>query len=506
MLQNRSAEHPGSHYLAILENLRETAGESRTVGLPDAVVQVFVDSDASLQQAIADAGDAHSALGSEAADLLATAEQDLTARLQDGLVNFYPDDVVNPYVALAACGPWIITTCGAVIHDSGGYGMLGLGHSPQFVLEAMNRRQVMANVMTPSLSQHRFVSALRQELGRTRGSCPYKGFVCLNSGSEAMTVALRLADINAKVHTDPDGRHRGKPIRRVALEQGFHGRTDGPARYSDSTLASYSEHLASFRDGGGPLTVEPNNIAQLEEVFAMADQQGFFIEAVCMEPVMGEGNPGMPVSREFYDAARRLTLEHGSFLVIDSIQAGLRAHGCLSVVDYPGFTDCIPPDLETYSKALNAGQYPLSVLAIGERAKAVFRAGIYGNTMTANPRALDVACAVLDSLTDKLRANIRQRGAEFAQRLQSLADEMGDAITAVQGTGLLISCELNPDRYKCYGAGSIEEYLRLHGIGVVHGGKHSLRFTPPFSISSAEIAMIVNAVRDALTNGPRRAA
>ena len=50
---------------------------------------------------------------------------------REGIVNFYPEDAVNPYVALAARGPWIVTSKGAVLHDSGGYGMLGLGHAPE---------------------------------------------------------------------------------------------------------------------------------------------------------------------------------------------------------------------------------------------------------------------------------------------------------------------------------------------------------------------------------------
>ena len=74
----------------------------------------------------------------------------------------------------------------------------------------------------------------------------------------------------------------------------------------------------------------------------------------------------------------------------------LSTHGCLSIVDYPGFDGIEAPDFETYSKALNAGQYPLSVLAVSERAAGLYQKGIYGNTMTTNPRAMDVACAVLD--------------------------------------------------------------------------------------------------------------
>jgi len=158
--------------------------------------------------------------------------------------------------------------------------------------------------------------------------------------------------------------------------------------------------------------------------------------------------------------------------------------------------------METYSKALNAGQYPLSVLAVTERVAGLYRKGIYGNTMTTNPRAMEVACTVLQGLTPALRANIRERGAEFVRRLESLARELPGMITAVQGTGLLFSCELASD-FKCYGAGSTEEYLREHGIGVIHGGVNSLRFTPYFGVRSDEVDMIIDAVRLALTEGPR---
>src|SRR5690606_14918108 len=133
------------------------------------------------------------------------------------------------------------------------------------------------------------------------------------------------------------------------------------------------------------------DIAALRRAFADARANGWFIEAVFLEPVMGEGDPGRSVPVEFYNAARELTREHGSLLLVDSIQAGLRVHGVVSVVDYPGFEGVEPPDMEAYSRALNAAQFPLSVLAVGERAAGLYHKGVYGNTMTANPRALDVA-------------------------------------------------------------------------------------------------------------------
>jgi acetylornithine/succinyldiaminopimelate/putrescine aminotransferase len=218
---------------------------------------------------------------------------------------------------------------------------------------------------------------------------------------------------------------------------------------------------------------------------------------------MGEGDPGRAVTPEFYKAARELTEAHGTLLLVDSIQAGLRAHGVLSIIDYPGFEKLAPPDMETFSKALNAGQYPLSVLAVGDRAAGLYRKGIYGNTMTTNPRALDVALATLELLTDEVRANIRARGEEFVAKLNKLKDELGGLITKVQGTGLLFSCELAP-QFKCFGHNSTEEYMREHGVGVIHGGANSLRFTPHFNVTSAEIDLVIDHVRQALLKGPRK--
>ena len=68
----------------------------------------------------------------------------------------------------------------------------------------------------------------------------------------------------------------------------------------------------------------------------------------------------------------------------------------------------------------------------------------------------------------------------------------------MQGTGLLVSCELDPTRFKSYGAGSIEEYIRKHGINIIHGGRNALRYTPHFRITSAEIDLLIDATRAAL--------
>eukprot|EP00951_Prasinocladus_malaysianus_P018529 scaffold148198_cov55-Prasinocladus_malaysianus.AAC.1 len=134
--------------------------------------------------------------------------------------NFYADHALQPYVPLAACGPWVVTTHGAVIHDNGGYGMLGLGQNNPAVLEAIGKKQTMANIMTPSFAQAGFGKMIRREVGHTRSGdvSPYESFVCLNSGSEAVSFALRVSDIHAKMQITDSGPHVGRKTVFVSLK------------------------------------------------------------------------------------------------------------------------------------------------------------------------------------------------------------------------------------------------------------------------------------------------
>ncbi len=489
-----------------LNKMRTFGGSVLTTGLSDELILEFAANDHALVEAVNRAADIFAELQTSEPELLALDESSQIKTIQAGYVNFYSEDTINPYVVLAAQGPWLVSLKGAVLHDNGGYGMLGFGHNPEAVIEAMSQPHAMANIMSANLSQKYFIDALNKEVGHSRGGCPFSNFLCMNSGSEAVTVAARIADINAKTMTDPDGVKAGRKICKLALSGAFHGRTDRPAQFSDSSRPAYVKHLATFRDNDKLITVDPNDIQQLEQVYEWAELNNVFIEAFFMEPVMGEGNPGQAITPEFYARARELTREYNSLFLVDSIQAGFRAHGTLSIVDYPGFEHLEAPDMETYSKALNGGQYPFSVLAMTSETAKLYKTGIYGNTMTTNPRALDVACSVLNSITPELRANIRERGAEFMRKFAELQTEMAGRITKIQGTGLLLSVELEAAHYKGYGIGSSEEYMRFNGVNVIHGGENSLRYTPHFMINCKEIDLIVDATRDAIVNGPQKAA
>ncbi len=179
-------------HLSRLAEMRGAGGTVLTRGLDDNVIERFLATDAALATAIERAHVLYTELRATRPDLVDLDEAQQMQRLQDGIVNFYAADAVNPYVAAAAQGPWIVSLKGAVIYDCGGYGMLGLGHAPQPVLDAMNQPHVMANVMTSSISQMKFIEKLRAEIGHTRkDGTPFSHFMCLNSGSEDSGLAPR---------------------------------------------------------------------------------------------------------------------------------------------------------------------------------------------------------------------------------------------------------------------------------------------------------------------------
>lgn len=497
----KPSERPPMGWRSKLREMSDFCADRTTLGVTESVMSEFLASDKLLATAIDEAYERHQQLRQEPTTerFLRLSEVEQVRQAQSGFLAFYHEKERNPYVPIAARGPWMVTTCGAVVHDSGGYGMLGSGHSPDHVVRELSAHYPMANVMTANLQQSRFVTAVDKEIGHSRQRTlgrPYVAYACLGSGSEALNLATRISDANAKLQIDrrPDG---VRPVF-LAIVDGFHGRTDRPGRASHLSRRIYAEHLASYRDSDDLIAVELNDVSGLAEAFARATGGDYFIEAMILEPVMGEGSPGRAVTPEFYRLARELTHEHRSMLIVDSVQAGLRAHGCLSIVDYPGFEELEPPDLEAFAKAISGGQYPISILAMTASAEKLYANRLYGNTMTGNPRGLAVVASVLESVTDHTRHNIRERGREFLDKLTRLKNDYPELVTAVSGCGLLTAIALNPELATVQGANGVGLDIKRRGINFVPGGRNGIRLTPHFAITSREVDLIVDTLRDVL--------
>ncbi|MEY3371888.1 MAG: hypothetical protein RLZZ537_356, partial [Pseudomonadota bacterium] len=96
--------------LDLLSPLRARSGAVRTQGLDDATLLLRLSAQyPDLLTAATRATEAYPSLAVEFPELIDADEQAQINATQAGFVNFYPDDAINPYVAIAACGPWVIT-------------------------------------------------------------------------------------------------------------------------------------------------------------------------------------------------------------------------------------------------------------------------------------------------------------------------------------------------------------------------------------------------------------
>jgi acetylornithine/succinyldiaminopimelate/putrescine aminotransferase len=110
------------------------------------------------------------------------------------------------------------------------------------------------------------------------------------------------------------------------------------------TLSIDDTHLKSYEDRKMPMLVEANNVASLEAAYAEAEKNNLHVCVVTAEPVAGEGNPGVPLSDEFYYALRKLTKKHHSMLLVDSIQVrAITLDSLLSIITCLALLFLLPP-------------------------------------------------------------------------------------------------------------------------------------------------------------------
>jgi glutamate-1-semialdehyde 2,1-aminomutase len=122
----------------------------------------------------------------------------------------------------------------------------------------------------------------------------------------------------------------------------------------------------------------------------------------------------------FWREVERVCRAHGVLLILDDVRAGFRLHLGGSHRAF-GFT----PDLSCYCKALGNG-YPISATvgtgALRVAASKIFLTGSYWNS----PGPMAAALQVLTILErDQGISVMRERGQQFGQGLQALADEVG---------------------------------------------------------------------------------
>ena len=206
----------------------------------------------------------------------------------------------------------------------------------------------------------------------------------VSSGTEAAMSVLRLA--------------RGATGRNmiVKFEGCYHGHADALLVKAGSGLATFGHPTSAgvpeavVRD---TLVLEYNNVAQLDEAFAL---HGPKIACVMIEPIAGNMN-FVRAALPFMKRLRALCSEHGALLVFDEVMTGFRvglgSAQALYARALPGFA----PDLSVFGKVIGGGM-PLAAFG-GKRfvmeqlapLGPVYQAG----TLSGNPVATACGLATL---------------------------------------------------------------------------------------------------------------
>jgi glutamate-1-semialdehyde 2,1-aminomutase len=210
----------------------------------------------------------------------------------------------------------------------------------------------------------------------------------VSSGTEAGMSALRLA-------RGATGRSKF-----IKFEGCYHGHADPLLVKAGSGLATFGHPTSA----GVPaevvqhtLVLEYNNVAQLEEAFAV---QGQDIACVMIEPIAGNMN-FVRAAVPFMKRLRELCTQHGALLVFDEVMSGFRVAlgGAQSIYAQliPGFT----ADVWVFGKVIGGGM-PLAAFGgskdvMGQLAPLgpVYQAG----TLSGNPVATACGLATLKEIS-----------------------------------------------------------------------------------------------------------
>ncbi|WP_114802345.1 glutamate-1-semialdehyde 2,1-aminomutase [Pseudacidovorax intermedius] len=281
----------------------------------------------------------------------------------------------TPRFIARAQGPYMWDAAGQRYIDYiGSWGPMILGHGHPAVVEAVQR--AVAEGFSFGAPTEREIELAEAILALM----PSMEMVRLvSSGTEAAMSALRLA--------------RGATGRRhiVKFEGCYHGHADALLVKAGSGLATFGNPTSA----GVPaevvqhtLVLEYNNIAQLEEAFAL---HGHDIACVMIEAIAGNMN-FVRATPEFARRCRELCTQHGALLVFDEVMTGFRVglHGAQGVLG-------ITPDLTVLGKVIGGGM-PLAAFG-GPRAimeqlaplGPVYQAG----TLSGNPVATACGLATL---------------------------------------------------------------------------------------------------------------
>ncbi|MFA9417699.1 aspartate aminotransferase family protein [Natrinema sp. HArc-T2] len=388
-----------------------------------------------------------------------------------------------------------------------GIGVLNVGHSNPYVLEAVHEQadKFVHTVDFPTEARLELIEKLDDiapEGLRGQNKVVFGG----PTGSDAIEASIKLA----KYNTGGDGL--------IAFRGAYHGATSGAMSVtsnkkfkghytpllSDVVHAPYPD---PFRQDKPPEAAVDH---ALEEVQAIVeDPYGGLANpaGIIVEPIQGEGGIVTP-PEGFLQGLRDIADDNDVVLVFDEIQSGFGRTGQWWASDWEG----VAPDAMTSAKALGGVGFPLSATMYHEDLDT-WGSGDHAGTYRGHVVGMRAGTRAIEYIQEHdLLAHARDLGEYIRERLRDAADG-NDRLADVRGKGLFIGAEFvdsdgTPDGDL---VDAIQQYCFERGVLVWTAGRHGnvLRLLPPLVLTHdlAETALdiVVEAIENVTTEAKQAA-
>ena len=366
-----------------------------------------------------------------------------------------------------------------------GFGVNLFGHSPEFVVRAIEEQLRQGVEIGP---QSALAGSVAERICVMTG---HQRATFCNTGSEAVLAALRVA----RTVTNRQ---------KIALFAGsYHGMFDEVLVRASSSGQTHATPVAPGIPPGmaaNVLVLEYGSDEALEIIRKNAGQ----LAAVLVEPVQSRNPSVQPVA--FLRALRRITAEQDIALIFDEVLSGFRAH--------PGGVQAlfgVHGDLATYGKIVGGGM-PVGVVAgsarfmdaldggawqYGDDSRPEKRVTYFAGTFVRHPLAMAAANAVLDHLEQQgpaLQSHLNDRTSLLAQELKARVDRAGLPLTVGHFSSQLF---FRPEASNSM-ASLLFYHLRARGVHLWEGRPAFLSTAH----SEEDVARVLDAFQDSIKELP----
>lgn len=436
---------------------------------------------------------------------------DLLRRYESRNVTFLDPDGTWPMVWERAKGVHVWDAEGKKYLDlTAAFGVAAAGHANAKVVAAGQAQMGRLLHAMGDVHPHALKARLAQELSRITferwgeappqepaprsggGTAPTGKTIFCNSGFEAVEAALKTAMLTA-------GKYGV-----IAFKGAYHGLGYGTLN------ATHREHFRGpfhlqLKEFGHfvDYPAKPADLAVVELQIRRFFQRGW-VGAILVEPVQARGGINIPPPG-FLPLLRKLCDEHKALLILDEIYTGFGRTGKWFACEHSH----VVPDLICLGKALTGG-FPLSA-CVG-RAAVMDAAwpdsngeAIHTSTFLGHPVGCAMALAQIDEIRRlKLVERSAKLGAGLLDRLAGAKLETSPAKLVItrRGVGLMAGVELrhpNGSPATAEALAAIKALLQ-RGFVFLPEGEHAniISFTPPLTITEAQLAEAVQALEEVL--------